>query len=137
MIGNLVVDTADFELSDTLGADDFPDELIVTVTLKHGKPRDKGDIESIFNGGEGRLYYTPDGEEDILNSSSSTSNSKTTVADQKNDNKKSNSENTKYGIFNGSEDNFENWKSRGAKVYNKVGGFSQDTYKGFKDAFKS
>lgn len=137
MIGNLVVDTADFELSDTLGADDFPDELIVTVTLKHGKPRDKGDIESMFNGGEGRLYYTPDGEEDILNSSSSTSNSKTTVADQKNDNKKSNSENTKYGIFNSSEDNFENWKSRGAKVYNKVGGFSQDTYKGFKDAFKS
>ena len=45
--------------------------------------------------------------------------------------------NTKYGIFNGSEDNFENWKSKELKVYNKVDGFSQDAYKGFKDAFKS
>ena len=137
MIGNLVCDNAEFELSDTFGADDFPDELTVTITLKHGKPRDKGDVESMFNGGEGRLYYTPDGEEDILNSSSSTSNSKVTQADMKENNSTERNRNTKFGIFNGTEENFEQWKSRGVKVYNKVGGFSEDTYKGFKDAFKS
>lgn len=138
MIGNLVVDSTDFEFSDTLGADDFPEDLTVTVTLKHGKPRDKGDIESMFNGGEGRLYYTPEGEEDILNSSSTTSNTKVTTADQNQaTDKKDKKTNLKYGVFNGTESDFEQWQNRGTKAYNKVGGFSQDTYKGFKDAFKS
>lgn len=59
MIGNLVCMGADFKFSDKLGADDFPEEMIVTVTLKHGKPRDKADIESMFNLGEGRIYYSP------------------------------------------------------------------------------
>lgn len=57
MIGNLICVDLDVELGDMLGADDFPTEIKFVVKLKHGKPRDKGDIESMFNLGNGRLYY--------------------------------------------------------------------------------
>jgi hypothetical protein len=57
MIGNLVCDKVDVEFGDELGADDFPTKVKFTIHLKHGKPRDKGDIESMFNLGNGRLYY--------------------------------------------------------------------------------
>lgn len=63
MVGNLVCDGADFEFNDILGADDFPTKLKVTLSLKHGKPRDKGDIESMFNYGNGRLYYGIQGQD--------------------------------------------------------------------------
>jgi len=76
MIGNLIVTGADFSFNDVLGTDDFPTELTVTINLEHGRPRDKGDIESMFNKGMGRVYYLirmP--KVDILNSSSATRNS--------------------------------------------------------------
>lgn len=57
MIGNLICTDVDFEFSDELGNDDFPAEFKVNIKLKHGKPRDKGDIESMFNLGNGRMYY--------------------------------------------------------------------------------
>lgn len=57
MIGNLIVTDCEFEFSDDLGMDDFPSEMKVNIKLKHGKPRDKGDIESMFNLGNGRMYY--------------------------------------------------------------------------------
>jgi len=57
MIGNLICTDIDFEFNDELGADDFPTELTINVKLKHGRPRDKGDIESMFNYGNGRMYY--------------------------------------------------------------------------------
>lgn len=57
MIGNLVCTNCEFEFSDDLGMDDFPSEMTVTINLKHGRPRDKGDIESMFNLGNGRMYY--------------------------------------------------------------------------------
>jgi len=57
MIGNMICTDVDFEFGELLGADDFPNEMKVTIKLKHGKPRDKGDIESMFNMGNGRLYY--------------------------------------------------------------------------------
>jgi hypothetical protein len=56
-IGNLVCTDTQISTSDTLGPDDFPDEMYFTITLKHGKPRDAGDIQSMFNLGNGRLYY--------------------------------------------------------------------------------
>jgi len=56
MIGNLICTDIEMTTSDILGADDFPTEIMFTVKLKHGKPRDKGDIESMFNLGNGRLY---------------------------------------------------------------------------------
>jgi hypothetical protein len=59
VIGNLIMEDATMELGETLGADDFPTEVTFTVKLKPGKPRDKGDIESMFNNGYGRMTYAP------------------------------------------------------------------------------
>ncbi len=56
MIGNLVCLKATFSFGKALGPDDFPTQLNVSISLEHGRPRDKGDIESIFNMGQGRLY---------------------------------------------------------------------------------
>lgn len=76
MIGNLVVDNASMEFpSYVLGADDFPEEVLFTVTLKHGRPRDKGDFESILNRGSGKFHYAPYGQRsEPWNSASSTKN---------------------------------------------------------------
>jgi hypothetical protein len=57
MIGNLICTDVEFEFNDELGNDDFPTELKVNIKLKHGKPRDAGDIQSMFNLGNGRTYY--------------------------------------------------------------------------------
>lgn len=54
-IGNLIVTDTSMEFGDSLGLDDFPTEVTFTVNLKHGRPRDKADIESIFNLGNGPL----------------------------------------------------------------------------------
>lgn len=62
-IGNLICSGCNFEFSNDLGPDDFPNEMTVTVTLEHGKSRDRHDIESIFNRGNGRIYTIPDGLE--------------------------------------------------------------------------
>jgi hypothetical protein len=62
MIGNLVCTNVEMRFNEILGPDDFPTEVEFEVTLKHGKPRDKGDIESIFNLGNGRLYHGINGE---------------------------------------------------------------------------
>lgn len=43
-----------------------------TVNLKSGRPRDKGDLESMLIGGEGRTYYPPSGFIDVTNKSAST-----------------------------------------------------------------
>lgn len=59
VIGNLILEDTTMEFGETLGPDDFPTELIFTVKLKPGKPRDKGDVESLFNSGYGRMSYAP------------------------------------------------------------------------------
>lgn len=61
VMGNLYCDAADFQFGGELSYDGFPTELSVKISLKHGRPRDKADIESMFNGGRGRLYLTPQG----------------------------------------------------------------------------
>jgi hypothetical protein len=61
-MGNLTCTSSDFEFDGPLGYEDFPSKLKVTVTLKPGRYRDKGDIESMFNAGRGRIYLTPKGE---------------------------------------------------------------------------
>jgi hypothetical protein len=62
VIGNLTCTSSDFEFEGPLGYEDFPSKLKVTVTLKPGRYRDKGDIESMFNAGRGRIYLTPKGD---------------------------------------------------------------------------
>jgi hypothetical protein len=71
MIGNLICTDVSIEFGDELGTDDFPTEMKVNIKLKHGKPRDKGDIESMFNMGNGRMYY---GIKDSIFSSTRNSN---------------------------------------------------------------
>lgn len=61
VIGNLCLQKADFNFSGPLGYEDFPSKLTLTVTLKPGRPRDKQDIESMFNAGKGRIYLQPEG----------------------------------------------------------------------------
>ena len=58
MIGNLICDDVSIEFGDTLGPDDFPTTMKATYTLKHARDRERGEIESIFNRGDGRLYQS-------------------------------------------------------------------------------
>jgi hypothetical protein len=58
MIGNLVCSGVKIDFSESLGPDDFPTGLKATFTLQHGREREKGEIESIFNRGNGRLYQS-------------------------------------------------------------------------------
>lgn len=58
VMGNLVVSKVEMVVGETLGLDDFPTEYTFKVTLDHGRPRAKQDIESIFNLGGGAIAYT-------------------------------------------------------------------------------
>lgn len=58
MIGNLICDSVSIEFNDVLGPDDFPTELVATFVLKHGRDRERGEIESMFNRGRVRLYQS-------------------------------------------------------------------------------
>lgn len=60
VIGNLGLQNAKFEFTGPMGYEDFPTKLKVTVTLKPGRPRDKSEIESMFNTGKGRMYILPE-----------------------------------------------------------------------------
>lgn len=56
-IGNLIMDSpAEIQHYGPLGIDDFPTELRVTVTLKHGRPRDSVEIQKMYTRGEGSIY---------------------------------------------------------------------------------
>ena len=81
MIGNLIVTGASLRVADDayIGADDFPSKWEMEVTLDHGKPRDKGDIESMFNQGFGKLYYAPYGTEASWNSTYAAKNSTNSI----------------------------------------------------------
>jgi len=113
-VGNLICTESKFKFNDTIGADDFPTELAVEITLEHGRPRDKGDIESMFNQGEGRIYYSPQNKLDVLNASSATRNST-------NDNSwkpgyKSLPTFTTVGLFTGTEQEFNSVAGSGRQA---------------------
>ena len=55
-IGNLICKNVKIDWGTTLGPDDFPTELYVTYTLEHARQRHRGEFESMFNRGNGRLY---------------------------------------------------------------------------------
>ena len=60
--GNLCLETSKFEFEGPLGYEGFPTKLKMTVALKPGRPRDKSEIESMFNAGRGRMYLQPEVE---------------------------------------------------------------------------
>ena len=66
-MGNMYCDGATMTMGDGLGYDDFPMEVKFEINMKHGKPRDKGDIENMFNAGQGRIYTSASSGADILN----------------------------------------------------------------------
>ena len=58
MIGNLICSNVTIDFGEVLGPDDFPTEITATFELDHGRDRDRGEIESMFNRGDGRLYQS-------------------------------------------------------------------------------
>jgi hypothetical protein len=58
MIGNLICKGVNINFSDALGPDDFPTSIKAEFTLSHARDRERGEIESIFNRGDGRLYQS-------------------------------------------------------------------------------
>jgi hypothetical protein len=58
VIGNLCLDSTSIEFGEELGAHDFPTEVKFKVSLTHGRPRAKQDIESMFNHGGGDLFFS-------------------------------------------------------------------------------
>jgi hypothetical protein len=75
MIGNLICTLAEINFNDTLGPDDFPTQLKAKITLKHARHRDKGDIESMFNLGQGRFYVNVENEPEPWNTGFSSNDS--------------------------------------------------------------
>jgi len=59
VMGNMIVEKCTMNFNDTLGIDDFPTEVTFTVSLKHARPRDVADMESMFNLGCGKMSYSP------------------------------------------------------------------------------
>ena len=65
VIGNLCMTNCEVNFDGPLGVQDFPEHMTAVITLKPGRPRDKGEIESMFNAGRGRFYVQPDDVADI------------------------------------------------------------------------
>lgn len=61
MIGNLACTDSKVSFEGPLGFEDFPSKMKVEITLKPARMRDKGEIESMFNAGRGRIYLQPNG----------------------------------------------------------------------------
>ncbi len=59
MVGNLIVTDWEMFFGGHLGVDDFPSELKWVINLEQGMPRDSGGLQSIFNSGQGKMYYKP------------------------------------------------------------------------------
>lgn len=55
-MGNMILDNCSIEHYGPLGLDDFPTGLRVTITLKHGTPRDNLKIEHMYMNGDFRIY---------------------------------------------------------------------------------
>jgi hypothetical protein len=58
--GNLALESSKIKFGGPLGFEGFPSSLILECALKPARPRDKAEIESMFNAGRGRFYLTPD-----------------------------------------------------------------------------
>lgn len=56
-MGNMIIDKCEVEHYGPLGLDDFPTGIKVTVTLKHGQPRDASRIEKMYMWGDSRIYF--------------------------------------------------------------------------------
>lgn len=58
-MGNLIVKDWEMTHSGHIGIDDFPSNLKFVINVEQGMPRDKAAVESIYNYGDGKMYYKP------------------------------------------------------------------------------
>lgn len=58
VMGNMILEKTEIQQYGPLGLDDFPTNLKVTCTFKHGRPRDITDIEMMYTKGK-EVIYTP------------------------------------------------------------------------------
>ena len=65
LVGNLTCRETNVTFEGGIGVQDFPERMVVEITLKPARPRDKAEIESMFNTGRGRFYIQPADEIDI------------------------------------------------------------------------
>ena len=65
VIGNLCMTDCEITFEGGMGIQDFPEHMTAVIKLKPGRPRDKAEIESMFNSGRGRFYVQPDDVADI------------------------------------------------------------------------
>jgi len=65
VIGNLVMEDCEITFEGANTIHDFPERMVAVIKLKPGRPRDKAEIESMFNTGRGRFYVQPDDVADI------------------------------------------------------------------------
>ncbi len=56
MMGNMICEGVKIKLNNILGPDDFPTELIAEYQMRAARQKHRGDFESMFNRGNGRLY---------------------------------------------------------------------------------
>jgi hypothetical protein len=56
MMGNMVCSGISIKLNNVLGPDDFPTEMTAEFTMQSARQKHRGDFESMFNRGRGRLY---------------------------------------------------------------------------------
>ena len=56
--GNLALQDTDISFEGPLGFEGFPTKMKVEITLKPGRPRDKTEIESMFNAGRRQNVFT-------------------------------------------------------------------------------
>ncbi len=66
LIGNLICTSSEISFNGPFSRDDFPSSFTLTVKVKPGRPRDKAEIESMFNAGRGRIYHPAEDFGDIL-----------------------------------------------------------------------
>lgn len=64
-VGNLLLTNTTITFGEILGYDDFPEDITVECNLKHAMPRGRAEIEQMFLGGRGRMYWKP---EDVFGS---------------------------------------------------------------------
>jgi len=55
-MGNMILENSEIQQSGPLGIDDFPSEIKVTITLKHGRPRDSVEIQKMYTRGRSSIY---------------------------------------------------------------------------------
>jgi hypothetical protein len=65
VIGNLCMTDCEINFEGVNTLQDFPEKMVVVIKLKPGRPRDKAEIESMFNSGRGRFYVQPHDTADI------------------------------------------------------------------------